>query len=124
MEDIHDFDNTVVAVLDDEDAVEAVVERLSEAGYDYELLEGEEGKQHLDPAGETGPGATIKRLLNVFADQYRVMEKLQRELEDGNHVVSVDSEPDEARQAVRILQDSGGEFIWKLGTWTFTRIGE
>lgn len=124
MDEIHDFDNTVVAILDDADAATAVERRLSEAGYDYELLHGEQGRQHLDPAGESGPGATIKRLLNVFADQYRVMEKLQHELGEGNYVVSVDSKPDEAGQAVEILQDNGGEFIWKLGTWTFTRIGD
>jgi hypothetical protein len=39
-------------------------------------------------------------------------------------VISVDTEPDEAAEAIQILQDHGGEYIWKFGTWTFTRIGE
>lgn len=124
MEDVHDFDDTVVAILDDEDATAEVVDGLIAAGYDYEVLRGEEGKAHLDPGGESGPAATIKRLLNAFGDQYRVIERLNEELDAGKIVVSVDSEPDEAQDAVRILQENGGEFIWKLGTWTYTRIGD
>ena len=124
MEEIHDFDDTVVAVLDDREVADEVVGRLTEAGYDYELLEGEEGKAHLDPAGESGPGATLKRLLNVFGDQYRVMEHLHRQLDDGKVVISVDAKPEDADEAVKVLQDNGGEFIWKLGTWTYTRAGD
>lgn len=124
LDEIHDFDDTVVAVLDDREEAREVTEALSAAGYDFELLHGEDGKKHLDVAGESGPAATIKRLLNVFGDQYRVMEKLHRELDAGKLVISVDSKPDEATEAVRIIQDNDGEFIWKLGTWTFTQIGE
>lgn len=124
MEEIHDFDDTVVAVLDDREVADEVVGRLTEAGYDYELLEGEEGKAHLDPAGESGPGATLKRLLNVFGDQYRVMEHLHRQLDDGKVVISVDAKPEDADEAVKVLQDNGGEFIWKFGTWTYTRAGD
>lgn len=124
MDEIHDFDDTVVAVLDDSEAAARVTDALSAVGYEYEVLRGTEGKEHLDVAGESGPGATIKRLMNVFGDQYRVLEKLHRELDAGKTVVSVDAKPDEATEAVRILQENKGEFIWKLGTWTFTHIGE
>lgn len=124
MEEIHDFDDTVVAVLDDRETADEVVDRLTEAGYDYELLESEEGKSHLDPAGESGPGATLKRLLNVFGDQHRVMEHLNRQLDDGKIVMSVDAKPEDADRAVQLLKDNGGEFIWKFGTWTYTRAGD
>lgn len=124
MDEIHDFDDTVVAILDDEEVAGTVVEQLQAAEYDYELLHGEEGKAHLDTGGVSGPGATIKRLLNVFGDQYRVMEQLNTELERGKLVISIDSKPENAQDAVGILQDNGGEFIWKLGTWTFTQVGE
>lgn len=124
MAEIHDFDDTVVATLDDEETAGTVVDRLTNAGYEYELFHGEEGKEHLDPAGETGPAATIKRLIDAFGDQYRVVEHLNRELDDGKFVVSVETKPDEADRAVHILQDNGGQFIWKLGTWTFTRVGD
>lgn len=124
MEEIHDFDDTVVAVLDNRETADEVVDRLKEAGYDYELLEGEEGKAHLDPAGESGPAATLKRLLNVFGDQHRVMEHLNQQLDDGKIVVSVDAKPEDADGAVQALKDNGGEFIWKFGTWTYTPVGD
>ena len=123
MDDIHDFDDTVVAVLDPETARQAVSD-LEAAGYEAEVLQGEQGKDHLDPAGESGPFATIKRLLNVFGDQYRILERLHSELDAGNTVISVDAEPDEATRAVEILQDHEAEFMWKLGTWTYSRIGD
>lgn len=124
MEEIHDFDDTVVAVLDNRETADVVVERLTEAGYDYELLEGEAGKAHLDPSGESGAGATLKRLLNVFGDQQRVMQHLNQQLDAGKIVMSVGAKPEDADEAVRALQDNGGEFIWKFGTWTYTPVGD
>ena len=124
MSEIHDFDDTVVAILSDTEKADTAVAELTAAGYDIEVLEGEEGKQHIDPAGESGPVATVKRLFNAFGDQYRLLERLAAELDDGNLVISVEAEPDEADEAVRILQDHDGEFIWKLGSWTYTRVGE
>lgn len=121
---VHDFDNTVVAILDRDPAAQHAVDRLAAAGYEFEVLTGEEGKDHLDPAGEKSAAATIKRLLNAFGDQYRVLDTLYEELDRGNSVISVDTVPDEADEAVRILQEHGGSYIWKFGTWTFTRIGE
>lgn len=122
--EVHDFDDTVIAILDHEPEAANAVDRLADAGYAFEVLRGEEGKDHLDPAGEKSARATVKRLLNAFGDQYRVLDRLYAELEEGNLVVSVDSPPEEADEAVRILQDHGGEYIWKFGSWTFTRIGE
>ena len=88
------------------------------------MLQGEEGKAHLFPDAELGPGATLKRLLKVLGDQLRVVDHLREELDRGNTVISVDAKPDEANEAVRILKDNGGDFIWKMGSWTFTRIGQ
>lgn len=121
---VHDFDNTVVAILDRDPVTQDAVDRLAEAGYEFEVLAGEEGKEHLDPAGEKSAAATIKRLLNAFGDQYRILDKLSDELDNGNLVISVHTVPDEAAEAVMILQEHGGSYIWKFGTWTFTRIGE
>lgn len=124
MDDIHDFDNTVVAVLSDEATVDEVSAALSAAGYEVEILKGDEGKAHLDAAGQTGAVATVKRLVDAFGDRFRVAEKLERELEKGNVVISVDAKPDEAEEAVNVLREHGADFIWKLGSWTFTRVGE
>lgn len=123
MTEIHDFDDTVVAIFTDRSVVEDVVSDLSDAGYDADVLEGEDGRRHLDPAGETGGvGTTVKRLLTVFGDQFRIAERLAAELEKGAVVVSVDATPDEANEAVQVLQRHGGEFIWKLGSWTYTQV--
>ena len=124
MAEIHDFDDTVVAILSDPEAADAAIAELRAAGYDIEILEGEEGKEHLDPAGESGAIATVKRVVNAFGDQYRLLERLHAELDEGNQVISVDAEPEAAEEAVRILQEHDGEFIWRLGTWTYTRVGE
>lgn len=124
MAELHGFDDTVVAILSDPEKAEGAIARLTAAGYEVEVLEGESGKEHLDPASETGPVATVKRLLNAFGDQHRVVERLSHELDQGNLVMSVEAAPDEADDAVSILQDHDGEFIWKLGTWTYTRVGE
>jgi hypothetical protein len=124
LSEIHDFDDTVVAILSQESEAQGALSDLSAAGYDVEVLRGQEGKEHLDPAGETGAIATVKRLLNAFGDQDRVIERLYEELDEGNLVVSVDATSDEAGDAVRILQDHDGEFIWRLGAWTHTQIGE
>ncbi|MFZ0012943.1 MAG: hypothetical protein WAL25_02395 [Acidimicrobiia bacterium] len=124
MSEIHDFDNTVVAILSQESEAEGALSELTAAGFEVEVLRGQEGKEHLDPAGETGAMATVKRLLNAFGDQYRVIDRLYEELDEGNLVISVDATSDEAGEAVGILQDHDGEFIWRLGTWTHTRIGE
>lgn len=124
MAEIHDFDDTVVAVVSDSNNAEAATAELTGAGYEVEVLQGETGKEHLDPAGESSPVATVKRLINAFGDQYRVLERLTAELDEGKLVISVKAEADEAEQAIQIIQDQGGEFIWKLGTWTYARIGE
>lgn len=124
MGDIHDFDDTVVAILDDRASADSAIGQLTDAGYDYEILEGDEGKAHLDPAGHSGPVASIKRLLNMFGDQYRVIEHLHGQLDDGKVVISVDAKPEDADQAAKVLQDNGGEFIWKFGTWTYTQASD
>jgi hypothetical protein len=124
MAEIHDFDDTVVAVVSDSNKAEAATAELTGAGYEVEVLQGETGKEHLDPAGESSPVATVKRLINAFGDQYRVLERLTAELDEGKLVISVKAEADEADQAIQIIQDQDGEFIWKLGTWTYARIGE
>ncbi len=102
-----------------------VVAALQAAGYDVEVLVGDSGKEHLDPTGESGGAvSTVKRLLNAFGDQYRVLERLNDELDAGKQVVSVEASPDEADEAVRILKDHDGQYIWKFGTWTYTHVGK
>ena len=53
------------------------------------------------------------------------MDRLDNALENGRSVVSVDvkgNEDDAARVAV-ILEAHGGHDMWRLGEWSFNRIG-
>jgi hypothetical protein len=122
-DETHDLENTVVAVLDAEPHAEEAAARLSAAGYDYEILKGEEGRQHLDPTGETGLIATLNRLISAFGDQHRILDQLDEALEEGKTVVSVRLDEKDPADAISILQDHGGHYVWRLGTWTFNRIG-
>lgn len=124
MAEIHDFDDTVVAVIPETTDLDSVAAELAAAGYEYELIQGESGKRHIDPDGAQGVGATFKRLLNAFGDQYRIIDQLNNELDEGRTVISIDAKPDEAGEAVRILEAANGEFIWKLGSWTYTQVSD
>lgn len=124
MSEVHDFDNTVVAILEHQPAVRDASAGLSESGYVFEILEGKEGREHIDPGGHDGLMATVKRLVNAFGDQYRIIDQLDAALEEGKTVVSVEIEDEDPTEAISILRDHGGRYIWKLGNWTFTRIGE
>ncbi len=122
MTDTYDLENTVVAVLDHPSETENVGLELAAAGYRYEIMSGDEGRRRLDPGGQEGIQATIKRLIDLFGDQYRILDQLDEALAEDSLVVSVATTPDEATKAVGILRDHGGRYIWKFGEWTFTKI--
>lgn len=122
MPEVHDFDDTVVAIFDQPSVAEEAIRDLKEAGYEYELLEGEDGMRQLDPAGQTGAKATLKRILTAFGDQFRIAERLGAELAKGAVVLSVDAGSEVADDAARILKEHGGEFVWKLGAWTYAQV--
>jgi hypothetical protein len=121
MGDSHSFENTVVAVLSAGSSNEAL-ERLSAAGYEFEVMEGESGSRHLSPGEKEGFWAALKRAAAALGDETRVLDRLDSELAEGNIVVSVDISGREGKQAVSILREHGGEFIWRFGAWTFTPI--
>jgi len=121
MGDSHIFENTVVVVLA-AGSSDDVLQQLSAAGYEYEVMEGESGGKHLDPGGEGGIWSALKRAAAALGDETRVLDRLDSELAEGKLVVSVDISGREGKQAVSILREHGGEFIWKLGDWTFTPI--
>ena len=124
MAEQHDFDNTVVAILDEEPLARDATEGLSEAGYHFEVLTGEEGRERIDPSTEEGLMATLNQLLASFGDQDRIRDRLDDALRRGMIVISVDIADEDPSNAISILRDHGGHYIWRLGEWTFTPIGE
>lgn len=124
MTETHDFDNTVVAILEREPAVRSASEGLARSGFEFEILAGEEGRGHIDPATDDGLIGSVKKLITAFGDQHRIIERLDDALQKGKIVVSVEIDPDDPGEAISILRDHGGHYIWKLGDWTFTPIGD
>lgn len=122
MEDTHTFDNTVVAVLQKGHDASQVVDRLGKAGYEVEILKGESGSTHLDPGGDAGFWASIKRAASSLGDEKLVLEQLDSALSEGSVVISVDLDDRDGKDAVSILRDHGSEYLWKFGAWTFVPI--
>lgn len=120
----HDFENTVVAILDRAPAVRSASEGLAEAGYEYEILEGEEGREHLDPGSDDGLIGAVRSFIKTFGDQHRIIDRLDDALQAGKLVVSVEIDDEDPGDAISILKEHGGHFIWRLGEWTFAPIGD
>jgi len=122
MEDTHSFESTFVAVLKDGDQASEAVDRLYEAGYEVEVLEGESGSAHLDPGGDEGFWASIKTAASALGDEKRVIERLDSAVSEGSVVVSVDIGHRDAKDAVSILRKHGGGYLCRFGDWTFPPI--
>ncbi|MGF1617539.1 MAG: hypothetical protein ACFCU2_06970 [Acidimicrobiia bacterium] len=101
--------------------MDEALDRLAEAGYEVELLKGESGSAHLDPDGDAGFWASIKRAASALGDEKRVLEQLDAALAEGSVVISVDIEDRDGKEAVSILRQHG-EYLWKFDDWTFTPI--
>ena len=122
---MHDLTGTVVAIIDDAQEGQAAVAALAQQQFSAELLHGEEGRAHLNEDDEKGLSAAAKKLALAFGDEVRIIDRLDKALENGRSVVSVDVDDDDedaARVAV-ILEEHGGHDMWRLGEWSFNRIG-
>lgn len=122
---MHELTGTVVAIIDSQEDGDAAVAALAGEQLQAELLYGEEGRAHLSQEDETGPSGVMKKLALAFGDEVRIVDRLDRALEAGRSVVIVDVEDDEDKAAdvARILEEHGGHDMWRLGEWSFNRIG-
>lgn len=121
---MHDLTGTVVAIFDDQDRAREAIAALSAAGFDAELLHGEEGRAHLSAEDDEGLTAIVKRLVLAFGDEIRILDRLDAALADGASVASVDAGSEAAKEVAPILEEHGGHDMWRLGEWSFNRIGE
>ena len=122
---MHDLTGTVVAIIDDAEEARAALAALAQEQFPAELLNGEEGRAHLTEADDEGLSAAAKKVALAFGDEMRIVDRLEKALEGGRSVVSVnvaDDEEQAARVAV-ILEEHGGHDMWRLGEWSFNRIG-
>jgi hypothetical protein len=122
---MHDLTGTVVAIIDDAEEARAAIAALAQEQFPAELLHGEEGRAHLTKEDEEGLSAVAKKVALAFGDEMRIVDRLDKALQNGRSVVSVnvaDDEDQSARVAV-ILEEHGGHDMWRLGEWSFNRIG-
>jgi hypothetical protein len=122
---MHDLTGTVVAIIDDAEEGRAAVAALAQQQFSAELLNGEEGRAHLNEDDEKGLSAAAKKIALAFGDEVRIVDRLDKALENGRSVVSVDvnDDDDDAARVAVILQEHGGHDMWRLGEWSFNRIG-
>ena len=110
-----------IAVFKDDEKLTEAMSELDKAGYEYYVLEGEAGQDSLQPKQE-GVAATLKRLVSAFGDELRIMDRLDRSLAEGDQVVIVKAEDDQAA-VVDMLTERGGRFLWQFRGWTFNTAG-
>ena len=110
-----------IAVFNDAEKLTIALGDLDKAGYDYYVLEGEQGQESLQPKQE-GMAATLKRLASAFGDELRIMDRLDRSLAEGGQVVIVKAEDDQ-EAVVDMLTERGGRFLWQFRGWTFNTAG-
>ena len=121
-QEAHELDRQVLGVVDDE--ADAVTGRLRDAGYDVEIIQGEEGRRHLDAEGsEHGGVVRVKRFLGFFGDERRILERLDEALAEGATVLVVHT-PEDPAEVSDIMQDADARFIWRFDGWTHERVGD
>ena len=122
---MHDLTGTVVAIIDDAEEGRAAVAALAQQQFSAELLNGDEGRAHLNEEDEKGLSAAAKKLALAFGDEMRIIDRLDQALQSGRSVVSVDvnDDDDDAARVAVILEEHGGHDMWRLGEWSFNRIG-
>jgi hypothetical protein len=115
------LEDCAIAVFEDPDQVASAIVELDNAGYDYYVLEGEEGQASLHPEQE-GVAAKLQRLVAAFGDELRVIDRLERSLADGDRVVIVKA-ADNQPAVIDMLTKQGGRFLWEFRGWTFNSAG-
>jgi len=120
---VRDLTGTVVAVFDDHESGREALEALAAEQVPAELMSGEEGRAKLARDDDAGLSAVLEKLALAFGDEVRILDRLDRELEMGAVVIWVDVEEDGVETVAVILEELGGRDMWRLGDWTFNRIG-
>jgi hypothetical protein len=123
---VHDLTGTVVAIIDSQEDARQAASALTGEQFDAVLLHGEEGRAELSQEDEGGLTGLVKKLALAFGDEVRILDRLDKALETGRSVVTVDVADDEERAArvATILEEHGGHDMWRLGEWSFNRIGQ
>jgi hypothetical protein len=115
---------TVVGVIDDPEHARDAVKELRAAGFSVKTFHGEKQRVRLRDDDGEGLLPTVRRLLLAFGDETRILDNLDRALANGSTVISVEVTEDGAPRVSEILLQHGGHNAWRLGEWSFNRVGE
>jgi hypothetical protein len=109
----------VVAVIDDDARLAAVLRELDRVG-DVVVLSGPAGARLLDRSGAGhGPLARLLRLVQGGAYESDALRVHEKALDDGHHVVYVPVRDRRQRATViRTLRDAGGRYLLYFGAWS------
>jgi hypothetical protein len=123
---VQDLTGSVVAIIDSQDDAQEAASALAGEQFDATLLHGEVGRAQLSQDDEGGLTGLVKKLALAFGDEVRILDRLDKALETGRSVISVDVADDEDRAArvATILEEHGGHDMWRLGEWSFNRMGQ
>ena len=116
-----ELEHCAIAVFSDSNQLAAALEELERDGFEYFVLEGESGRDSLEPKQE-GAVAMLQRLAAAFGDELRIIDRLDRSLAEGDRVVIVRAE-DRQPEVVDMLTEKGGRFLWQFRGWTFNSAG-
>jgi hypothetical protein len=119
---IHDLENTVIAILESGPANDLALGTLDAEGYRYQVLRGESGRSDLGFEEPKGLFDAVREIVELFGDEYLVLDSLDRALASGQTVVSVDTAPETELRAIEILRRGRARNIWKFGEWAFTSV--
>jgi len=112
----------VVAIMDDDSQVEAVLRELQRVGVEVSavnVLSGPEGARLLDPSGiDHGLRGRLLRLGQQTTYEIDVLRTHERALQDGRHVIYVPVRDENRTQVIDILRAAGGRYLLYFGRWS------
>jgi len=119
--------NRIVAILDDDEQLRAVLDELPEAGVDpssVNVLSGPEGAERLDRSGvRHGLRGRVLRLLQRTAYEGAALDAHEAALKEGRRVIYVPVGTDAQRDTVvRLLWAAGGHYLLHFHRWTVEEI--
>ena len=117
--------NKVVAIFDTEDATRAAVEDLRTAGYDVEVLEGDEGRERLKADEEhEGFFESLRGAVeSALGDESQILDNVDAELGQGAAFVVVDAESADESKIADALKQHGGHYLWHFDSWSYVSLG-
>lgn len=110
-----------VAIVDSSDSGEAIA-ALRQSGWEVEVLQDESDAERLE-AKQGGISGALSKAAAVFGDEMRIIDQIERALNDGNQVLLISSDPELSTAVARVLRDHNALSIWDFGSWTFVNVG-